>query len=262
MPASGTDIAATTTSTPAAREEPEAEPEPPADAPASDRLAYYERIVHRERELYRDTVAAADQRFVERAHVPLYQINRQGLYLHRISEVTGKPFTRFKDYLLEVWGISRAHGYRIVNEYPVVKALAPLGAEAPDKLSTRQVPKLLGVLRSRGADDWSVGEEAVRTVWTQSESKTPAGLQETIDKLGWGDPQAEALDDLSESERERKSLVEKWDQVTATLDPAKARQLLERSPDEAKRLLDKIKPFVEVLEEVSQLPAPKGKRRR
>jgi hypothetical protein len=237
--------------------EPNYGPKPSPDAPKSDRLAYYERIVHQERELYRDTVAAADQRFVERASGPLYEINLDHLYLERISEATGQPFIRFKDYLREVWGISRAHGYRILNEYPVMQALAPLGAEGPDKLSTRQVPLLLAVLRSHGKDDEAVGEEAVRTVWSQSESKTPAGLQETIDKLGWNDPEAEALDDLTESEQERKTQVERWDEVAKTLDPAKARQLLMRSPGEARRLLEQIRPFVDVLEEVSQLPAPK-----
>lgn len=241
--------------------EPNFGPKPAPDAPRSDRLAYYERIVDFERELYRGTVAAADRRFVERASEPLWEISKDKLYLDRISERTGKPFTNFKNYLLEVWGISRAHGYRIVNEYPVMQALAPLGAEAPDKLSLRQVPKLLAVLRSRGKDDWAVGQESVRTIWTQSESKTPAGLQETIDKLGWGAPEIEALDELSESERERKTLVERWDEVTKVLDPAKARELLKRSPDEARRLLEQIKPFVDVLEEVSQLPAPKGRRK-
>lgn len=242
--------------------EPVDEPEPPADAPKAERLAYFERIVHRERELYRDTVVAADKRFVERASPPLYAISKEKLYLEMVSEGTGKPFTKFKDYLAERWGISRAHGYRIVNEYPVVRALQPLGAEAPDKLSARQVPKLYGVFRTRGKDDEAVGEEAVRTVWMQSESKTPNGLQETIDRLGWSFAETAELDDLSESERERKTLVEKWDEVTKTLDPVKARELLQRDPGEARRLLGQLKPFVDVLEEVSQLPAPKAKGKR
>ncbi|WNZ14983.1 hypothetical protein [Streptomyces sp. 11x1] len=242
-------------------EEPAEEDEPASDAPKAERLAYFERIVHREKELYKDTVVAADNRFVEKASPALYAISREKLYLEMVSETTGKPFTKFKDYLAERWGISRAHGYRIVNEHPVMKALEPLGAEAPDKLSARQVPKLLAVLRSQGKDDEAAGQEAVRTVWTNSEIKTPAGLQETIDKLGWNDAEALALDDLSESERERKTLVEKWDLVTSSLDPAKARELLQRDPAEAKRLLAKFKPFVDVLEEVSQLPAGKGKKR-
>ncbi|MER7496998.1 hypothetical protein ABT033_30935 [Streptomyces pharetrae] len=236
-------------------------PKPAPDAPRSDRLAYFERIVDHERELYRETVAAADQRFVERASGPLYEISKDKLYLDRISERTGEPFTKFEDYLLEVWGISRAHGYRILNEYPVMQALAPLGAEAPDKLSTRQVPKLLRLLRVLGKDDEAAGQEAVRTVWTESESKTPAGLQETIDKHGWGTTQAEAIDDLSDSARERKSLVERWSEVTKVLNPDKAREVLQRSPDEARRLLEQFEPFVEVLKEVSQLPAPKGRKK-
>jgi hypothetical protein len=235
----------------------EVEPEPPADAPKSERLAYFEGIVYRERELYKDTVAAADNRFVERASGPLYAINREKLYLELISEETGEPFERFKDYLAERWGISRAHGYRILNEYPVMTAL---GDDAPDKLTTRQVPKLLAVLRSRGAEDEAVGREAVRTVWRESEVKTPAGLQATIDRLGWGDAEAEALDDLSESDRERVALVDRWDKVTRALDPAKARQLLSRSPEDAQRLLDQVMPFVKVLEEVAQLPAAKGEK--
>jgi hypothetical protein len=230
--------------------EPEVDPEPPADAPKSERLAYFEGVVHRERELFKDTVAAADQRFVERASGPLYAINRESLYLEMRSDATGEPFTRFRDYLQERWGISRAHGYRILNEYPVMTALDDL---APDKLTTRQVPKLLAILRSRGAED-------VRTVWEQSEEKTPAGLQATIDRLGWGDPEAEALDDLSESDRERVALVDRWDKVMETLDPAKARQHLSRNPEDAQRLLDRLKPFVDVLEEVAQLPPGKGKK--
>jgi hypothetical protein len=241
--------------------EPNFGPEPAADAPRSDRLSYYERIVHFERELFRDTVAAADQRFVERASGPLYEISKDKLYLDRISERTGEPFTKFEDYLLEVWGISRSHGYRILNEYPVMQALAPLGADAPDKLSTRQVPKLLRLLRVLGKDDEAVGQEAVRTVWTESESKTPAGLQETIDKHGWGTTQAEAIDDLSDSARERKSLVDRWSEVTKVLNPDKAREVLQRSPDEARRLLEQFEPFVEALKEVSQLPAPKGRKK-
>ncbi|MFG3132880.1 hypothetical protein ACGFZU_34930 [Streptomyces tendae] len=238
------------------------EEEPAADAPRAVRLAYFERIIHRERERYKDTVVAADKRFVEKASPPLYAMSKEKLYLDLVSDATGKPFTKFRDYLAERWGVSRAHGYRIVNEYPVMKALEPLGADAPDKLSARQVPKLLGVLRSRGKDDVAAGEEAVRTVWQQSESKTPAALQETIDRLGWNDAEALALDDLSESERERKTLVEKWDEAANALDPNKARELLQRDPSGAKRLLEKLRPFVNVLEEVSQLPTPKGKTRR
>jgi hypothetical protein len=85
-------------------------------------------------------------------------------------------------------------------------------------------------------------------------------LQATIDRLGWGDAEAEALDDLSESDRERVALVDRWDKVTRALDPAKARQLLSRSPEDAQRLLDQVMPFVKVLEEVAQLPAAKGEK--
>lgn len=233
-------------------EEKQEPPEPPADAPKAERLAYFEGIVHRERERFKETVAAADLRFVERASGPLFRINAEKLYLEMVSDETGEPFIRFRDYLQERWGISRAHGYRILNEYPVMTALGDL---APDRLTTRQVPKLLGVLRSRGEDDPAAGAEAVRTVWRESEDKSPASLQATIDRLGWGDPEAEALDDLSDSERERLGLVDRWAKATQALDPAKAREVLARNPADAQRLLEQLKPFVAVLEEVAQLPA-------
>lgn len=229
--------------------------EPSADAPKAERLAYFEGIVHRERELFKETVASADQRFVERASGPLFAISREKLYLELISDATGKPFTRFQDYLLERWGISRAHGYRILNEYPVMQALGEL---APQKLTTRQVPKLLGLLRSRGKDDPQAGAEAVRTVWRESPDKSPAALQATIDRLGWGDPEAEAAYDLSDGEKERLALVDRWAKAAKALDPAKARQLRDK---DARRLLEQLKPFVEALEEVAQ-PSAGGKRQR
>ncbi|MEU9925159.1 hypothetical protein AB0H51_28390 [Streptomyces griseoluteus] len=244
----GPDPAATEPTTAAAAVESREPAEPPADAPKAERLAYFEGIVHRERELFKETVAAADRRFVERASGPLFAISR-GLYRELVSDATGKPYTRFQDYLAERWGISRAHGYRILNEYPVMTALGDL---APEKLTTRQVPKLLGVLRSRGKDDPKAGAEAVRTVWRESPDKSPAALQATIDRLGWGDPEAEKLYDLSDGEKERLALVDRWAKAAKALDPAKARQLRDK---DARRLLEQLKPFVEALEEVAQLPA-------
>ncbi|MER7937942.1 MULTISPECIES: hypothetical protein [unclassified Streptomyces] len=226
-------------------------PEPAADAPKSVRLAYFETIVDRERERFRQSLEAADKRFVESASGPLFAINREKLYLEMVSAETGKPFERFRDYLQERWSISRAHGYRILNEFPVQQALGDL---APEKLTTRQVPKLLAVLRSRGADDPTAGAEAVRTVWRESDEKSPAALQATIDRLGWGDPAAAALDDLSDSERERVALVDRWSKAAQALDPHKARELLARNPEGAQRLLEQLKPFVEALEEVAQIP--------
>ncbi|MFF4276120.1 hypothetical protein [Streptomyces sp. NPDC001536] len=236
-----------------AEAEEQVEPQPTPDAPKSAWLAYYERMVDRERERYKDTVTAADRRFVERASGPLYAINADKLYLELVSLETGKPFTKFKDYLKERWGISRAHGYRILNEYPVMTAL---GDMSPPKLSTRQTPVLLKVLRSRGKEDWAEGEAAVRKVWTESPSKSPADLEATVQSLGWDDAEAAALDDLSDSEQERPTLVARWDRAVGELDPVKVREVLASNPGEAQRLLERVRPVVAVLEELSQIQAP------
>lgn len=218
--------------------------EPPEGASKQERLAHYEEIVERERNRYRDAVAAADQQFCESANEPLWRINQERLYLERRGQ-NGKCFTSFKAYLQECWGISRAHGYRILNEYPVRR---DLGAKAPERLSTRQVAKLIAVQRSAGA-------EMLIKVWDTSEDKSPDALQRTIEELGLSTRQTESLDELSEADRERLSHFDRWSKTAGKLDAEQVRKVLAGDPKRARELYDQVKPFVDALAEVAALPA-------
>ncbi|MEU8828816.1 hypothetical protein [Streptomyces sp. NPDC048636] len=222
--------------------------DPPGDASPIERLHHYEAIIDSEREQYRQTLDAADERFNDRTNEVLWRINKEKAYRNRKSKATGKKFTNFKDYLAERHSISRAHGYRILNEFPVARALVGV---APDgyRFSTRQVPKLISVFRAHGA-------EKVQEVWKEAgEDVTPAGLERAIDRLGLASPETEKLDELSSSgDQGGKTVVDRWDHAVRSLDPSKARQILASDPTAAKRLYDQLKPFVDALAEVAELP--------
>ena len=215
--------------------------EPPEGATRAERLRHYETIVDSERKLFQQAVSAADARFADSVNEPLWRINKETLYLDMVSTTTQLPFTSFKDYLRERWQISKAHGYRILNAYPVIKALSGV----PDlSLTTRQVPKLIAVLRTHG-------QEALLKVWEESkENRTPAGIQATIDRLGLGSTAAEDLDELSGSDREAISVATRWTKAAGALDAEQARQVFKGDPVRARELYLQLKPVVDVLAEI------------
>ncbi|MFE1270632.1 hypothetical protein [Streptomyces sp. NPDC058758] len=245
-------------------EAPEAELEvrtfqvPASTATRAEQLAFWERIVEEERARYRDAVAAADKRFVEKANLPLYVIHQDGLYLDMVSPATGAPYKTFKAYLQERWGISRAHGYRVVNEHTVRRALGDL---APEALSARQVPVLLALHRQvskENADSGleaaqEAGDAAVQKAWEESEAKTPNALRATIKRLGWSVEAIETTDDLSDSGEAAPSQLDRWGKAAKVFDPTKASEL---SAAAARELYEQLKPFVDALETVA---LPSGK---
>lgn len=66
-------------------------------------------------------------------------INRGRLY--RDTHAT------FADYVWEVWGIRRAHAYRLIEEWPVAVALSPIG-----DINEAQARELLPVFKDHGKD--------------------------------------------------------------------------------------------------------------
>lgn len=53
----------------------------------------------------------------------------------------------FADYVTEVWGIKRAHAYRLIEEWPVAVAVSPIG-----DINEAQARELLPVFKDHGRD--------------------------------------------------------------------------------------------------------------
>lgn len=133
----GTAVSGKNVKTPSAKQ-----PEPAEDTEGNKKLTRdeFEKLIKLEKVVETGFVAGMA------AGAALVTIKDERLYREQ--------FGTFEEYLLERWGYSRAHGYRLIDAAETVKTLSPIGDKGLPKLETHVRP-LISLDKSQRQAAWA-----------------------------------------------------------------------------------------------------------